>query len=79
MIRCVCRWQCIHSVSGKGIDTYLLQLQIEEHLAMLQGQYQDSVNQRESLKERKKVAGLRLQRASVLTSALANEKASKMF
>ncbi|KAL5008122.1 hypothetical protein ScPMuIL_013703 [Solemya velum] len=47
---------------------------VEDHLKMLQGQYQDSVNQRESLKERKKVAGLRLQRASVLTNALANEK-----
>lgn len=41
---------------------------------MIQDQYQDSVNQRETLKERKKTTGLRLDRASVLTNALADEK-----
>ena len=41
---------------------------------MLQQQYQDSVNQRESLKERKHLTGLRLQRASVLIEALVDEK-----
>ncbi|XP_071080158.1 dynein axonemal heavy chain 6-like [Haliotis cracherodii] len=47
---------------------------IEDHLKMIQQQYQDSVNQREALKERKKTTALRLQRASVLVSALADEK-----
>ena len=41
---------------------------------MLQQQYQDSVNQREGLKERKVLTGLRLQRASVLIAALSDEK-----
>ncbi len=47
---------------------------ITEHLNMLQQQYQDSVNQREALKERKKLTALRLQRASVLITALSDEK-----
>ncbi|XP_023930267.1 dynein heavy chain 6, axonemal [Lingula anatina] len=47
---------------------------IQDHLKLLQQQYQDSVNQRESLKERKKTTALRIQRASVLISALADEK-----
>ncbi|XP_041352994.1 dynein heavy chain 6, axonemal-like isoform X2 [Gigantopelta aegis] len=47
---------------------------IENHLKLIQQQYQDSVNQREGLKERKKITALRLQRASVLISALADEK-----
>jgi len=45
-----------------------------DHLALIQNQYQDSVNQRETLKERKKTTALRLERASVLTNALADEK-----
>lgn len=49
-------------------------LQIMDHLEMLQNQYQDSVNQQESLKERKKTTALRLERASVLIHALADEK-----
>ncbi|XP_067943512.1 dynein axonemal heavy chain 6-like [Watersipora subatra] len=47
---------------------------IMDHLALIQNQYQDSVNQREMLKERKKTTALRLDRASVLTNALADEK-----
>ncbi|CAH1791320.1 unnamed protein product [Owenia fusiformis] len=47
---------------------------ITEHLQLLQQQYQDSVNQRESLKERKKLTGMRLERASVLITALSDEK-----
>ena len=41
---------------------------------MLQQQYQESVNQREGLKERKVLTALRLQRASVLIAALSDEK-----
>ncbi|XP_074663059.1 dynein axonemal heavy chain 6-like [Tubulanus polymorphus] len=47
---------------------------IQEHLKMLQQQYQDSVNQREALKERKVITALRLQRASILITALSGEK-----
>ncbi len=52
----------------------IFHLQIQDHLKMLQQQYQDSVNQREGLKERKVLTGLRLQRASVLIAALSDEK-----
>ena len=41
---------------------------------MLQQQYTDSVNQRESLKERKVLTGVRLKRASVLIAALSDER-----
>ena len=41
---------------------------------MLQQQYQDSVNQRESLKQRKVQTALRLERAAVLITALSDEK-----
>ncbi|KAK7488391.1 hypothetical protein BaRGS_00020365, partial [Batillaria attramentaria] len=47
---------------------------IQKHLELIQKQYQDSVNQREALKTRKVVTALRLQRASVLISALEDEK-----
>ncbi|XP_033124826.1 dynein heavy chain 6, axonemal-like [Anneissia japonica] len=47
---------------------------IEMHLSELQKQYDDSVNQREMLQERKVLTTLRLQRASVLLTALADEK-----
>ncbi|ESO83512.1 hypothetical protein LOTGIDRAFT_133247 [Lottia gigantea] len=47
---------------------------IQDHLKMIERQYQDSVNQREGLKERKKTTGLRLQRASLLIKALDGEK-----
>ncbi|XP_071789676.1 dynein axonemal heavy chain 6-like isoform X2 [Asterias amurensis] len=47
---------------------------IQEHLQMLQHQYDDSVAQRESLRERKVLTTLRLKRASVLITALADEK-----
>ncbi|XP_038073413.1 dynein heavy chain 6, axonemal-like isoform X3 [Patiria miniata] len=47
---------------------------IQEHLQMLQQQYDDSVAQRESLRERKALTTLRLKRASVLIMALAGEK-----
>ncbi|XP_071963333.1 dynein axonemal heavy chain 6-like [Antedon mediterranea] len=48
--------------------------QIEKHLDDLQKQYDDSVHQREMLQERKVLTTLRLQRASVLLTALADEK-----
>ena len=54
-------------------------LQIQEHLQMLQHQYDDSVAQRESLRERKVLTTLRLKRASVLITALADEKVIKTF
>ena len=41
---------------------------------MLQQQYQDSVEQREALKERKTLTALRLDRAAVLIGALSDEK-----
>ena len=44
---------------------------------MLSQQYEDSVNQREALKERKKTTALRLQRASVLIEALSGEKVGR--
>ncbi|XP_019625905.1 PREDICTED: LOW QUALITY PROTEIN: dynein heavy chain 6, axonemal-like [Branchiostoma belcheri] len=47
---------------------------IQEHLRILQQQYQDSVNQRESLRERKVLTTKRLERASILTTALADER-----
>ncbi|XP_022090728.1 dynein heavy chain 6, axonemal-like isoform X2 [Acanthaster planci] len=47
---------------------------IQEHLRLLQQQYDDSVAQRESLRERKALTTLRLKRASVLITALAGEK-----
>lgn len=46
---------------------------------MLQQQYIDSVNQRESLKEHKVLTALRLERASILIEALSNEKVSFAF
>ena len=57
-----------------GFSTYTFILQIQDHLKMLQQQYQESVNQREGLKERKVLTALRLQRASVLIAALSDEK-----
>ena len=51
-----------------------LNLKIQEHLQLLQQQYDDSVAQRESLRERKVLTTLRLKRASVLITALADEK-----
>ncbi|KAK2187819.1 hypothetical protein NP493_153g03014 [Ridgeia piscesae] len=47
---------------------------IQAHFEMLQQQYVDSVNQRESLKEHKALTALRLERASILIEALSNEK-----
>eukprot|EP00058_Branchiostoma_floridae_P021107 XP_002606597.1 hypothetical protein BRAFLDRAFT_120109 [Branchiostoma floridae] len=47
---------------------------IQDHLRILQQQYQDSVNQRESLRERKVLTTKRLERASILTTALADER-----
>lgn len=47
---------------------------IQKHLELIQKQYQDSVNQREALKQRQIITELRLQRASVLISALVDEK-----
>ncbi|XP_035825271.1 dynein heavy chain 6, axonemal [Aplysia californica] len=47
---------------------------IQTHLELIQKQYQDSVNQKEALIERQHVTGLRLQRAGVLISALADEE-----
>ncbi|XP_071833092.1 dynein axonemal heavy chain 6-like isoform X4 [Apostichopus japonicus] len=47
---------------------------IQGHLRVLQEQYDDSVAQRESLRERKVTTQLRLQRASILITALADEK-----
>ncbi|ELU16870.1 hypothetical protein CAPTEDRAFT_116653 [Capitella teleta] len=47
---------------------------IQKHLHQLQQQYQDSVDQRESLKQRKVTTGVRLERASVLIAALSNEE-----
>ena len=43
-------------------------------MRMLEERYQESVNQRESLKEKRKVTALRLERASVLITALSDEK-----
>ena len=48
--------------------------QIQQHLENLQQQYTDSVNQREHLKEKKRLTGIRLERAAVLIAALSNEK-----
>ncbi|XP_059157269.1 dynein axonemal heavy chain 6-like [Physella acuta] len=48
--------------------------QIQAHLEMIQLQYQDSVDQREALKERQRITGLRIERASILVSALADEE-----
>ncbi|KAL8598268.1 hypothetical protein ACOMHN_035218 [Nucella lapillus] len=47
---------------------------IQKHLDLIQRQYQDSVNQREALKQRQITTTLRLQRASVLIEALGDEK-----
>nr|KAI8735296.1 dynein heavy chain 6; axonemal-like [Biomphalaria glabrata] len=47
---------------------------IQAHLQMIQQQYQESVDQREALKERRRVTGIRLERASILISALADEE-----
>ncbi|CAL1542606.1 unnamed protein product [Lymnaea stagnalis] len=47
---------------------------IQAHLEVIQQQYQESVDQREALKERRRVTGLRLDRASILISALADEE-----
>ncbi|XP_063958044.1 dynein axonemal heavy chain 6-like isoform X2 [Lytechinus pictus] len=47
---------------------------IQDHLRVLQQQYDDSVHQRESLRERKVLTTLRLKRASVLIAALADEE-----
>ncbi|CAG5136729.1 unnamed protein product, partial [Candidula unifasciata] len=47
---------------------------IQDHLKMIEQQYEDSVTQREALKERQKITGLRLERASILISALADEE-----
>ena len=48
--------------------------QIQDHLNTLTQKYKESVDQRESLKEHKKLTELRLQRANVLIGALADEK-----
>lgn len=56
---------------------YLLQsslLKIQEQLQLLQQQYDDSVAQLEELKQKKELTIIRLQRASVLTAALAEEQ-----
>ena len=45
---------------------------------MLQQQYQDSVDQRESLIKKMELTGLRLERASVLIEALVDEKVGKL-
>ncbi|WAR20146.1 DYH6-like protein, partial [Mya arenaria] len=47
---------------------------IQEHLNTLTEKYEESVNQRESLKEHQRTTQLRLKRASILIAALANEK-----
>ncbi|KAL3873017.1 hypothetical protein ACJMK2_036179 [Sinanodonta woodiana] len=47
---------------------------IQDHFNTLQQQYQDSVNQREALKQYKKTTELRLKTAAILISALADEK-----
>ena len=55
----------------------LASFQIQDHLRVLQQQYDDSVHQRESLRERKVLTTLRLKRASVLIAALADEEVCK--
>jgi dynein heavy chain len=52
---------------------------IMDHLIMLQGQYQDSVNQREELKQRNVLTAIRLDRASLLIGALSGEKVSGIY
>ena len=47
---------------------------IQDHLTTLTQKYKESVDQRESLKEHKKLTELRLKRANVLIGALADEK-----
>ncbi|OWF46435.1 Dynein heavy chain 6, axonemal [Mizuhopecten yessoensis] len=47
---------------------------LQDHLNRLEQQYKDSVDQRESLKQRKVTTALRLQRASILIDALVDEK-----
>ncbi|XP_069117336.1 dynein axonemal heavy chain 6-like isoform X3 [Argopecten irradians] len=47
---------------------------LQDHLNRLEQQYKDSVDQRESLKQRKVTTALRLQRASILIDALIDEK-----
>ncbi|KAL4237693.1 Dynein heavy chain 14 [Mactra antiquata] len=47
---------------------------IQEHLNTLTEKYEESVNQRESLKQHQKTTELRLQRAGILIGALADEK-----
>ena len=54
----------------------MLCLQIQEHLNTLEEKYNESVDQRESLKEHQRTTQLRLQRASILIGALADEKVS---
>lgn len=49
-------------------------LKIQEQLQLLQQQYDDSVAQLEELKQKKELTIIRLQRASVLTAALAEEQ-----
>ncbi|OCT79469.1 dynein heavy chain 14, axonemal [Xenopus laevis] len=47
---------------------------VEEHLQLIQKQYNESVSEKELMAHRKKLTTERLQRASVLISALAEEK-----
>ncbi|BFZ12081.1 hypothetical protein BsWGS_15120 [Bradybaena similaris] len=47
---------------------------IQDHLRVIEQQYEDSVTQWEALKERQKVTAQRLERASTLISALADEE-----
>ncbi|RUS88172.1 hypothetical protein EGW08_004069 [Elysia chlorotica] len=47
---------------------------VQTHLEMIEKQCQESVNQRDALKERQEVTALRLDRAGVLIEALADEE-----
>ena len=49
-------------------------LKIQEQLQLLQQQYDDSVAQLEELKKKKELTIIRLERASVLTTSLAEEQ-----
>ena len=77
------KWLSLFPATIELITTELTILsissQIQEHLSMLQQQYQDSVSQREGLKERKSLTALRLTRASVLITALSDEKVSDIM